>query len=89
MGFVMNEKGKVLVVMGVVIVLSAPVFNQLFIMLGRAYIPPGPTPHSQPVIIGTVWLLMIPIGFMLILASIVLELRDRYRRKDPTEIWEP
>jgi phosphotransferase system glucose/maltose/N-acetylglucosamine-specific IIC component len=84
----MNEKGKVLAVLGVVIVLSAPVFNQLFINLATSYIPSGPTPHSQPPIIATAWLLMIPFGLMMILTSIVWELIDRRRRTDTTEIWE-
>lgn len=84
----MNEKGKVLAVLGVVIVLSSFVFNEIFMMLYFDYIPPGPTPHSQPPIIGTAWLSLIPVGFILILISIVLELKDRYHRTDSTEIWE-
>ena len=84
----MNEKTKVLAVMGFVIVLSGYVFNAIFMMLfyQNNYIPEGPIPHSQPVVVGTVWLSLIPIGFILILISIVLELYDRYRRTDTTEI---
>ena len=86
----MNEKGKVLAVIGGVIVLSGFVFNTIFMMLfyQNDYIPPGPTPHSQPIVVGTAWLSLIPVGFILILISIVLELSDRYRRTDTTEIWE-
>ena len=86
----MNERGKVLAVLGVVIVLSSYVFNEIFMMLffDTNYIPPGPHPHSQPPIVGTAWLFLVPVGFMLVFISIALELRDRFRRTDTTEIWE-
>jgi len=86
----MNEKGKILAVLGVVIMLSSYAFNEIFMMLfyQNNYIPPGPTPHSQPIVIGTAWLFVLPIGFVFIIISIVLELNDRYRRKDSTEIWD-
>jgi len=86
----MNEKRIALAVLGLVIALEGFVANEIFMMLARDnnYISPGTVTHSTPVIIATTWLLLIPFGFILVLISGVLELRDRYRRKDSTEIWE-
>ena len=85
----MNEKAKVLVVLGLVIAVSSYVFNELFMMLFfEPYIPEGPIPHSGPPVVGTFWLYLVPVGFMFILISIVIELIDRSRRIDTTEIWE-
>ncbi len=85
----MNEKGKVLAVLGLVIVLSSYVLNELFMMLILdTYIPEGPIPHSGPPIVGTAWLFLIPFGIMLLFASLVFEMRDRFHRTDTNEIWE-
>jgi hypothetical protein len=85
----MNEKGKVLAVLGLVIALSSYVFNELFMMffLEGAYIPEGPIPHSGPPPIGTFWLFLIPVGVVLFFLSFVFEIKDRYRRTDTDEIW--
>lgn len=86
----MNEKGKVLAVLGLFIALSSYILNELFIVLflESTYIPEGPIPHSGPQIIGTFWLFLIPVGFILFALSFVFEIRDRYRRTDTNEIWE-
>ncbi|MHA1390382.1 MAG: hypothetical protein ACTSR9_18345 [Candidatus Thorarchaeota archaeon] len=86
----MNEKGKVLAILGLVIVLSSYVFNELFMMLflENSYIPEGPIPHSGPILVGTAWLSLIPFGIMLLFAALVFEMRDRFHRKDTNEIWD-
>lgn len=86
----MNEKGKVLAVLGLVITLSGYVFNEIFMMLflESTYIPEGPFPHSGPLIVGTAWLSLIPLGIMLLFVSLVFEMRDRFHRTDTNEIWE-
>ncbi len=86
----MNEKSRVLAVLGLFVALSSYVLNELFMMLflESRYIPEGSTPHSGPLIIGTFWLFLIPVGFMLVLVSIVLEIKDRFHRKESNEIWE-
>ena len=85
----MNEKGKILAILGLVIAVSALVFNEIFITLFTEMnpIPTGPT-HSMPVIVGTIWLYFVPVGLILILISVVLELNDRYHRTDPVGIWQ-
>ena len=84
----MNEKGKVLAVLGLFIALSSYVLNAVFMMFANTYIPEGPIPHSRPILVGTVWLSMIPIGAMLLFVSLILEMRDRYNRTDTNEIWD-
>ena len=86
----MNEKGKVLAVIGLVLALSGFVFNEIFMMFIRMdpYIPEGPIPHSGPIIAGTVMLSLIPLGITFIFVSIVLEIIDRSRRTDTTENWD-
>jgi len=86
----MNEERIGLAVLGMVIALEGYVANEIFMILARdnSYISPGMVIHSSPIIVSTAWLLLIPLGFILVLVSGVLELRDRYRRKDSTEIWE-
>jgi uncharacterized membrane protein len=86
----MNEKRIALAILGLVLVLEGFIANEFFLILAResiAYIP-GLTPHSGPLIIATAWLSLVPVGFMLVFISICLELIDRHRRTDPTEIWE-
>ena len=84
----MNEKGKILAALGLVIVVSSYVFNEIFMILFFApYIPEGPIPHSGPIVVGTFWLFLIPVGVVLIFLSFVFEIRDRYRRTDTDEIW--
>lgn len=86
----MNEKGKVLVVVGVVLVVIGFVLNEIFMMLIRMniYIPERPEPHSGPIIAGTSFLNLIPVGLMFLFIALILEIKDRYRRIDSTEIWE-
>ncbi|MGY5881377.1 MAG: hypothetical protein RTV31_14090 [Candidatus Thorarchaeota archaeon] len=86
----MNEKSRVLAVLGLFIALSSYVLNALFMMLflESTYIPEGPIPHSGPLIIGTFWLFLIPVGFILVFLSIFLEIKDRFQRKESNEIWE-
>ena len=87
----MNEKGKVLAVLGLVIALEGYIVNEIFMMFAResSYIlPPGTVRHSGPPIIATAWIFLVPLGFMIIFISIVLEFIDRRRRIDITEAWE-
>ena len=83
----MNEKGKVLAVLGLFIALSSYVLNAVFMMFANTYIPEGPTPHSNPPIVATFWLFFVPVGFILFALSFVFEIKDRYRRRDTNEIW--
>ena len=86
----MNEKGRVLVVVGVVLALSGFLFNEIFMMLIRTgiYIPERPEPHSGPIMASTAWLNLIPVGLTFLFIALVLEIVDRSRRKDTTEIWD-
>ena len=85
----MNEKGKILAVLGLVIALSSYVFNEIFMIyfIDNFYIPEGSIPHSGPPIVGTFWLFFIPVGFILFFLSFIFEIKDRYRRTDTDEIW--
>jgi hypothetical protein len=86
----MNEKGKMLFILGLLIAVSALIFNEIFIILFTEInpIPTGPHPHSMPVLVSTIWLYFVPVGFILILISVVLELNDRYHRTEPIGIWQ-
>jgi len=86
----MNEKGKVLTVVGVVLAVSGFVLNEILMMLIRLnpYVPEGPEPHSGPILAGTSFLSLIPIGITFLFIALVLEIIDRSRRKDTTEIWD-
>lgn len=85
----MNEKAKVLAVLGLVITVSSYIFNVIFMMFFfEPYIPEGPIPHSTAPIIGTFWLFLIPVGLILFALSFVFEAKDRYRRTDSNEIWD-
>jgi hypothetical protein len=85
----MNEKGKILAALGLIIVVSSLVFNEIFMILSneRNYISTEPI-HSMPIVVGTMWLHFVPVGLILILISVVLELSDRYHRIDPAGIWQ-
>jgi hypothetical protein len=85
----MNEKGKVLGVLGLVTSLEGYVLNEIFMMIALTgtYNPPGTVTHSNPIIIGTAWLLLVPFGFMLVLVSIVIEIKNRIHKTDTNEIW--
>ena len=87
----MNEKLGVMAVLGLVIALSGYFLNEIFITiaLAREYnLPVTIPPHSGPLIVGTVWLFLIPLGIMIILVSIVFEIKDRYQKTDNNDIWE-
>ena len=86
----MNEKGKILFILGLLITVSALIFNEIFITLFSEInpIPVGPNPHSMPIIVGTIWLYFVPVGLTLMLISVVLELNDRYHKTEPVGIWQ-
>ena len=86
----MNEKGKILAIVGVVLAVSGFVLNEIFMMYIRmdTYIPERPEPHSGPILAGTAWLSLIPLGITFLFVSLVLEIIDKSRRTDTTEIWD-
>ncbi|MGY5858886.1 MAG: hypothetical protein RTU63_05920 [Candidatus Thorarchaeota archaeon] len=86
----MNEKGKVLAVVGVVLTVCGYVLNEIFMMLIRMnpYVPEVSEPHSGPIMAGTSMLTLIPIGMTFLFIALVLEIIDRNRRIDTTEIWD-
>jgi len=85
----MNEKGKVLAVLGLAMALEGYVLNEIALIMYREsfYSSPGTVPHSGPPLFGTIWLLLVPLGFMLVFTSIAIEIRNRYHRVDTNEIW--
>jgi len=85
----MNEKGKVLAVLGLVTALEGYILNEIFMMIALTgtYTPPGTVTHSGPPLVGTAWLLLVPFGFMLVFVSIVIEIKNRFHQTDTKEIW--
>jgi hypothetical protein len=84
------EKGKILGVLGLVIVVTWYIFNPLvrMFLLETVYIPEGPVTYSGLLIVSTAWSFLAPIGFILVLVSIILEIKHRFQRKENNEIWE-
>lgn len=88
----MSEREKhVLAILGLVLALEGYVLNEISMIIFRETISrfidiPGTFPHSGPLVIGTFWLFLIPVGFILFFLSIVFEIKDRYCMKDCSEI---
>ena len=85
----MNENGKILAVVGVVLAVTGFIVNEIAMM----YIQmdtnlPRPEPRSGPIIAGTAWLNLISVGMVFLFIAFILEVIDRFRRADITEIWD-
>ena len=84
----MNKKAKFLGVLGLAIVVTWYMFNPIvrMFLLENVYIE-GPVTHSGLLIVGTLWYLLIPLGFILVFLSFAFEIKERYSRTDTDEIW--
>ena len=86
----MNGKSRNLAVLGLVIALIGYVFDAIFMLAygGMSSPQPGPRPHSNPILAGTIWLVLIPLGGMFLFMSLVVEIKNRYRRENIDDIWD-
>lgn len=85
----MNERSNLLASLGFVLALGGYILNEIFLRIaleGWRYNPPGSIPHSGPVPVGTIFMFFIPLGALLFVVSIIIEIKHR-KHRNKVEIW--
>jgi hypothetical protein len=75
-----KQNRSILAVLGIAMVLGGYMLNELFMAIAferGSFNPPGLLPHPGPIPVGTIWLFLIPVGVIMLVTSIVLEITQR------------
>ena len=85
-----ENKGHALAILGLVITLGGVILYYIFTPIHHEYYNnvPGVVHVSDWVFLFPYWVILLPIGAVLLLVSLIFEIRHRFQRKESSEIWE-